>query len=88
METFFSLHVKDIKPSNLLIDIHCNMKLCDFGLCRSVKEGWSLTDYVATRHYRAPEVLLGSKAYTQRLRREMMHVDTGRYKFSIPNEPI
>ena len=41
------------------------MKLCDFGLCRSVKEGWSLTDYVATRHYRAPEVLLGCKSYSQ-----------------------
>ena len=43
--------------------------LCDFGLCRSVKEVTGptpvLTDYVATRWYRAPEILLGSTKYTK-----------------------
>jgi serine/threonine protein kinase len=43
----------------VLLNSDCHVKLCDFGLCRSVAEtaGPSpvLTDYVATRWYRAPE---------------------------------
>ena len=52
---------RDIKPSNILLNADCSMKICDFGLCRSVSEILSgagpqavLTDYVATRWYRAP----------------------------------
>jgi mitogen-activated protein kinase 15 len=45
------------------------VKVCDFGLCRSVAEVAGpapvLTDYVATRWYRAPEILLGSTKYTR-----------------------
>ncbi|KAL3795225.1 hypothetical protein HJC23_008310 [Cyclotella cryptica] len=60
---------RDIKPSNILLDASCRLKLCDFGLCRSIAEGETLenvelTDYVATRWYRSPEVLMGSKKYT------------------------
>jgi len=44
------------------------MKMADFGLARSldVKDTSTtplLTDYVATRWYRAPEILLGSNKY-------------------------
>ena len=60
---------RDIKPSNLLLNSDCHAKLCDFGLCRSVSETAGpnpvLTDYVATRWYRAPEILLGSTRYTK-----------------------
>ncbi|KDO34576.1 CMGC/MAPK/ERK7 protein kinase [Saprolegnia parasitica CBS 223.65] len=60
---------RDIKPSNLLLNADCHTKLCDFGLCRSVSEIGGpnpvLTDYVATRWYRAPEILLGSTRYTK-----------------------
>ena len=60
---------RDIKPSNLLINSDCHVKLCDFGLCRSLAEITGpnpvLTDYVATRWYRAPEILLGSTRYTK-----------------------
>lgn len=60
---------RDIKPSNLLLNSDCHIKLCDFGLCRSVAETAGpnpvLTDYVATRWYRAPEILLGSTHYTK-----------------------
>jgi len=57
---------RDMKPSNILIDSSCHVKLCDFGLSRSKEEseGKHLTDYVATRWYRPPEVLLCSTHYT------------------------
>ncbi|XP_034867981.1 mitogen-activated protein kinase 15 [Mirounga leonina] len=61
---------RDQKPSNILLDSSCLVKLCDFGLARSLSglpegsEGQALTDYVATRWYRAPEVLLSSSWYT------------------------
>ena len=62
---------RDIKPSNVLIDSHVRVKLCDFGLCRSIsyaqKEGRIFTDYVATRWYRAPEVLLCSTRYCEKI---------------------
>jgi mitogen-activated protein kinase 15 len=62
-----------MQPSNLLLNSECQVKLADFGLARSVAQlnqgdlnGHNpiLTDYVATRWYRAPEILLGSTRYT------------------------
>ncbi|GAQ88963.1 Serine Threonine protein kinase [Klebsormidium nitens] len=60
---------RDIKPENLLIDPGTEgqgpiLKLCDFGFARTLPhKGAALTDYVATRWYRAPELLLGSTDY-------------------------
>ncbi len=60
---------RDIKPSNILLNSDCSVKLCDFGLARSLvpssnRDGNVLmTDYTATRWYRAPEILLGSPSY-------------------------
>ncbi|KAM7496249.1 hypothetical protein LguiA_020663 [Lonicera macranthoides] len=54
---------RDLKPENLLVtnDI---MKIADFGLAREVLSMPPFTDYVSTRWYRAPEVLLQSSVYT------------------------
>ena len=60
---------RDLKPRNLLVNSNCDLKICDFGLARpNVPElrvkSTQMTDYVATRWYRAPEVLLTFKKYT------------------------
>lgn len=58
---------RDLKPSNLLINSDSSIKLCDFGLARVVDSEFppdDLTDYIATRWYRAPEILFGSCTYT------------------------
>ncbi|KAI5122097.1 hypothetical protein M0805_002219 [Coniferiporia weirii] len=63
---------RDLKPSNLLLNANCDLKLCDFGLARSARPppnvddtSTFMTEYVATRWYRAPEVMLTFKEYTR-----------------------
>ncbi|KAK7097034.1 cyclin-dependent kinase-like 5 isoform X2 [Littorina saxatilis] len=53
---------RDIKPENLLISKNDVLKLCDFGFARNITNGSNglYTDYVATRWYRSPELLLGA----------------------------
>ncbi|KAK1322384.1 hypothetical protein QJS10_CPA03g00750 [Acorus calamus] len=55
---------RDLKPSNLLLNANCDLKICDFGLARVTSETDFMTEYVVTRWYRAPELLLNSSEYT------------------------
>lgn len=61
---------RDLKPGNLLVNADCELKICDFGLSRgfdSVPEddgAGFMTEYVATRWYRAPEIMLSFRKYT------------------------
>ena len=56
---------RDTKPENLLITNEMILKLCDFGFARKVdfSNPETLTDYVATRWYRSPELLLTGGYY-------------------------
>jgi serine/threonine protein kinase len=67
---------RDLKPGNLLVNADCELKICDFGLARgfrpdpkewdpnSMDQGGAMTEYVATRWYRAPEIMLSFKRYS------------------------
>ncbi|KAG7101348.1 Mitogen-activated protein kinase like [Verticillium longisporum] len=59
---------RDLKPSNLLLNANCDLKVCDFGLARSAASqednSGFMTEYVATRWYRAPEIMLTFKEGT------------------------
>ncbi|TMW64053.1 hypothetical protein Poli38472_014170 [Pythium oligandrum] len=58
---------RDLKPSNILVNANCELKVCDFGLARGIfpEEELELTEYVVTRWYRAPEIMLGCMKYTK-----------------------
>jgi len=70
---------RDLKPSNLLVNGNCDLKICDLGLARGIlpddeAEGAGaanpassicLTEYVVTRWYRAPEIMLACQNYTK-----------------------
>ncbi|KAK6460229.1 kinase-like domain-containing protein [Scheffersomyces coipomensis] len=61
---------RDLKPSNILVNADCELKICDFGLARGYSENPEknagfLTEYVATRWYRAPEIMLCMTNYSK-----------------------
>nr|CAG4715652.1 unnamed protein product [Naegleria fowleri] len=51
----------DIKPDNMLVhSSHTKVKLSDFGSASDISEN-SITPYLVSRFYRAPEIILGMK---------------------------
>lgn len=60
---------RDLKPSNLLVNENCELKIGDFGMARGLSSHPEdchsfMTEYVATRWYRAPELLLSLNHYS------------------------
>lgn len=61
---------RDLKPSNLLVNENCELKIGDFGMARGLSAVHSeesrsfMTEYVATRWYRAPELMLSLHHYS------------------------
>ena len=53
---------RDLKPENLLF-YNGHVKVADFGLSKDIRSQPPHTDYVSTRWYRAPEILLHSTTY-------------------------
>ena len=63
---------RDLKPENILVNQkNCHLKITDFGLARGVlkdaESPQSLSDYVVTRWYRAPEIMLNRNWYDARI---------------------
>lgn len=63
---------RDLKPRNLLVNGDCTLKVADFGLSRLYNEYnetkiMAMTEYVTTRWYRAPEVLVGWSKYSSKI---------------------
>uniref|UniRef100_UPI00398EDE7A mitogen-activated protein kinase 7-like n=1 Tax=Pristiophorus japonicus TaxID=55135 RepID=UPI00398EDE7A len=61
---------RDLKPSNLLVNENCELKIGDFGMARGLggradEPEPFLTEYVATRWYRAPELMLSLQGYSR-----------------------
>lgn len=60
---------RDLKPKNLLVNSSCELKICDFGLAKPmvelVRNKMHFTEYICTRWYRPPEVLLDWKTYNK-----------------------
>jgi len=62
---------RDIMPSNILINENCDLKICDFGLARVMTDNGDddakLTEYVVTRWYRAPEIMVATRTYDEKI---------------------
>lgn len=68
---------RDLKPGNLLVNADCELKICDFGLARGFsidpdENAGYMTEYVATRWYRAPEIMLSFPSYTKSSKHKLL----------------
>ena len=61
---------RDLKPKNLLVNRHCDLRIGDFGMARLTEDTTitpMMTEYVCTRWYRSPELLCSWNRYDQKV---------------------
>jgi glycogen synthase kinase 3 beta len=59
---------RDVKPDNCLVDPATGrLKICDFGSAKYLAKDSTSTSYIASRIYRAPELLLGCTSYDTKI---------------------
>lgn len=80
---------RDLKPENIAINSNCDLKILDFGLARTSDD--DMTGYVATRYWRAPEIMLQWKHYDKKVDLWsvgciMAELLTGSALFPAPNQ--
>lgn len=79
---------RDLKPGNLLVNADCELKICDFGLARGFsvdpdENAGYMTEYVATRWYRAPEIMLSFQNYTKASTSHACHPLSSHCSFAV-----
>jgi len=63
-----NIYHRDIKPANLLVNKDCTTKITDFNLARGVGcRNTQMTEYVVTRWYRAPEIIIFGDCYDEKV---------------------
>lgn len=58
---------RDLKPENVLFTEDDQVKICDFGSSKFINEDTKSTPYIVSRYYRAPELILGTNNYSEKI---------------------
>jgi glycogen synthase kinase 3 beta len=58
---------RDLKPENVLFTQDEQVKICDFGSSKCIKDKSTSTPYIVSRYYRAPELILGKTDYNSKI---------------------
>ena len=58
---------RDLKPENVLLTQDEKIKICDFGSSKRITDKSISTPYIASRYYRAPELILGKCNYNEKI---------------------
>lgn len=58
---------RDLNPNNILLNKKKHVKICDFGLARSIDDTSLLTSGIGTMHYMAPEIVFENEHYNEKV---------------------
>jgi serine/threonine protein kinase len=80
--TILIVNHSTLLSANILVNQNCDIRICDFGMARGHiddhnHESWNLTQYVSTRWYRAPEIMLSRNSYNKSSKRPLCSLWNG-----------